>query len=114
MVSVRIGHRLLGRHVHRRAQSDSGGRQRGTADSVRERLSNTEIRYQGMPAREQHVGRLDVAMDHALGVRVGQRIDYIAKYPHGIGHRQLALAGQSLAQRLALHERHGVIEEVVG
>ena len=44
-----------------------------------------------LPGQENVVG-LDVAMDHALLVGVGERVGHFAEDPHDLLHRQLALA----------------------
>ena len=63
---------------------------------------------------EQDVLGLDVAVDHAVPVGVVQREPDLAGDPDGGRHRQPALALQPLAQRLARHVRHDVVEEPVG
>jgi hypothetical protein len=67
-----------------------------------------------MPARDEHVVRLDVAMHDAARVRVRERIHHIAQHAHRIAHRHLALARELRAQRLALDERHRIVEEIAG
>ena len=42
--------------------------------------------------REEHVGRLDIAVDHALAMRVVQRIEDLTHQAHRIGGLE-ALAG---------------------
>jgi ABC-type phosphonate transport system ATPase subunit len=63
---------------------------------------------------DEHVVGLDVAVQHALLMRVRQRVDDVAQQAHGVGNRQLALAGELGAKRLALDEGHGVVEEIAG
>ncbi len=43
------------------------------------RTRDTEICDDGMAPFEQNVLRLDIAMDHASTVRVGQRVGYFAE-----------------------------------
>jgi len=54
-----------------------------------------------------------VAVHDALLVRVGQGIHHVTQQPHGLGHRQLALAGEPRAQRFTLHIRHHEVEKTV-
>src|SRR5882724_8293436 len=52
-------------------------------------------------------------MDYALAVGVCQGVNHVAKDAHGVADRQLPFPSEPLTERLAFHERHGVIEEVV-
>jgi hypothetical protein len=63
---------------------------------------------------EQDILRLDVAVDHALRVGVGQRLRRFAGDPDGLVDGKLLLAVEPGAERLALHERHDVVQEPVG
>ena len=65
-----------------------------------------------MPAREQHVVGLDVAVHHAVLVRVIQRLRHLAQEPRGLGQRQLAAPLEPRAERFALDERHRVPEQL--
>ena len=78
------------------------------------RLGHAEVGDRGVAAREHHVVGLDVAMHHAALVGVGERVDHLAQDPDRLVHRECAFAREPLAQRLALHERHDVVEEAVG
>jgi hypothetical protein len=62
---------------------------------------------------QQDVLRLDVAVDDPLAVGVLERVGDFAGDPERLVHRELLLALQPVAERLALHEGHGV-EEVLG
>ena len=66
------------------------------------------------PLVEQDVLGLDVAVDDAARMRVLQRVRDFAAIRSASSHRQLPLALQPLAQRLALDERHHVVEDAVG
>jgi hypothetical protein len=69
-----VGERLLGRHVGRRAERDAdGGEPLARGDRGRDRLRDAEVGDHGGAARQQHVLGLDVAVHHAVGVRVRQR-----------------------------------------
>ena len=67
-----------------------------------------------MAVGEQHVVGLDIAVDHAVAVGVGERVYHFAQDLHRFGYRELALAAQLGAERLAGDERHDVIEQVAG
>ena len=52
---------------------------------------------------------LDVAVDDAVAVGVVQRGGDFGGDPHGVGHGELLLPGEPVAQRFALDERHDVV-----
>ena len=62
---------------------------------------------------EEDVLRLEVAMDHAAGVGVGQGVPEQGHQANGLVHRELALALEPGAQRLAFDVGHDVIKEAV-
>ena len=64
--------------------------------------------------REQHVLGLDVAMDDALAVRVGERPGHVPQQAHPLGDRERLAAGHPRAERLAPHVGHRVVGEAVG
>ena len=76
------------------------------------RLGDAEVGDDRVALGEQHVVRLDVAVDDAVPVGVGERVDHLAQDPHGLGDRQLALARELDPERLALDERHDVVEQI--
>ncbi len=55
-----------------------------------ERLGDAEVGDDGVPAREQHVLGLQVAVHHAVAVRVGERVGELAHQAHRV--RQAASA----------------------
>ncbi|CAA9302889.1 MAG: hypothetical protein AVDCRST_MAG40-471, partial [uncultured Gemmatimonadaceae bacterium] len=126
LVHVRVAGGLLGRHVRGGSEGhpelgERGGRARGRGRRAApvvggggERLRDAEVRDEGVVAREQHVLGLDVAVDDPALVRVGQRVDHLAQDAHAVGDRELPLAVEPLAERLALDVRHDVVEEPVG
>ena len=67
-----------------------------------------------MPARQEHVVRLDVAVYDALAMSVGERVGDFGEELHRFVNRQLPLARESAAKVVAIHERHDVVEEPVG
>ncbi len=70
--------------------------------------------HQRATAAEHYVVRLDVVVHQTLLVRVSQGIDDLTQYLHRIGDRKLAMLCEALAQRLAFHVWHHVIEETIG
>ena len=63
---------------------------------------------------QQNVLRLDVAVDHLVGVRVAQGGSYLASDGKGLIHRQLLLALELGAQRLTLDVGHDVEQAAAG
>ena len=78
------------------------------------RPRDPEVGHHGVPALEQDVPRLDVAVHHPARVGVGQRVGHLAGERQGIGDRKRPSRSQSLAQRLALDVGHDVVEQAVG
>ena len=111
MIEVRIRGRLLRRHVRRGSERDPGGREPLTTRGLAQRLGNAEVHDERVPAREQHVVRLDVAMRDAVRVGVGERVHDLHEDLHRVVDRQLAVPGEPVAQRLAFHVRHHIVEE---
>ena len=72
---------------------------------------NSEVHDERVPAREQHVVRLDVAMRDAVRVGVGERVHDLHEDLHRVVDRQLAVPVEPVAQRLAFHVRHHIVEE---
>ncbi len=75
---------------------------------------DAEVRDEWLPARHQHVRRLDVAVHHAPLVRIVQRGGELARDVERRIDRELPLPGQPLPQRLALDVGHHVVEEAFG
>ena len=67
-----------------------------------------------MAVGDQHVVRLDIAMDHALGVRVRQRIRQLVQDSDDFPDRQATNLPESGSKRLAVDERHDVERYRVG
>ncbi len=114
VIHVGIGRGLFRRHVGRRAERDAGGGQILAAGRFAHRLGHAEVGDQGVAAGDQHVVGLDVAVDHALAVGVGQRVGDLGRDPDGVGDRQLAEMVEAVAQVVAVHVRHHVVEEARG
>src|SRR5882724_11919878 len=76
-----------------------------------QRLGHAEVHYERMATGQEDIIRLDVAMHHAMRVRVGKRIRDLDEDLHRIVDWELAVSREPVAQRLALDVRHDVIEE---
>ena len=112
-VEVRIRRCLLGTHVARRPHRDP---RLGQAVPLRSgnRPTDAKIHDQCVSAAQQDVFWLDVAVDDVVAVGVAQRVGDFADDRDRLVERELPLAEQPGPQRLALHERHGVIEGAAG
>ena len=112
-VSARVGlvpHRLLRRHVghgaHGHALCGELGGGRLVVPARLHQLGQPEVHHLGMPARvEDDVVRLDVPVDHAVAVRLAQRVRHRYRHLQDLAYLHGALA-QSLAQGGALHVLH--------
>ncbi len=108
-----LPHRLLRRHVERRAEAHAGFGHPGTAGAA-DRERNAEVRHQGLSVVEQDILRLDVAMDHAMAVGIVECARHLRCNPDGIGDGELGLAGEPVAQALSFDERHHIEQKAVG
>lgn len=119
VVRGRVAERLLGRHVRGGAHRDAQRRERA---SVRrpaalrgrvERLGDAEIRDEGVPLGKEDVLRLQVAVHHALAVRVRERVGELAHEPERVAHRERAALAEERPQRLARDKGHRVVRQPV-
>ena len=103
---IHLGARcLLRAHVCRRTDRDAGPGQR-VRDA--ECPSDPEVSHQHLTATgEQNVLRLDVAVNHAVLVRVVQRNRGVVRDAERVSHRELFLPKQPVAETLAVHVRPG-------
>ena len=62
---------------------------------------------------EEDVAGCDVAMQHSLAMRVGERFGHLPAEPHHVGDRQRALARDPILERLTLDVGHHVERELV-
>ena len=76
------------------------------------RERDAEVGDHGLALVQQDVLRLDVAVDHALQVRVMERGGDLPDDADRLVDRELPLAGEPLPQRLARDEGHDVVEQV--
>ncbi len=110
-----LAHELLGRHVARGAEHHAGlGEVRGLEPR------NAEIGdLRGAVGEDDDVGRLDVAVDHAVLVRVLERLEQLAHDAHDVVHREALVRLEVALQLAPLHELHrdvvraGVLAEIV-
>jgi len=90
-VQLALATRLLRAHVGRGSEHQPGLGQvdRATRGLVIrwKRLRDAEVGDQRVPLGEQYVFRLDVAMEHAVGVSAGERAGYLADQPQRFRHR---------------------------
>ena len=110
---VALPHCLLGAHVLRRAERHPR-LGHPPAGGVRRREGDAEVGHQRAAVVQQDVLRLDVALHDPPAVRVVERAGDLGGDAHRVGNRELLLAVQPVAQRLALHVRHHIEEEAVG
>src|SRR5207249_2248159 len=80
----------------------------------RDRSTDAKIHDQRVPAAQEDVLRLDVAVDDVMAVGIAQGVCDLASDRERIIERELSLAEKPSTQRLALHVRHGVIEGAAG
>ena len=87
--------RLLGRHVVRRAETESGLRHPATGRRAH-RERDAEVHDHRPAVMQQDVLGLDVAVDHAVAVRVVERVGDFARDPHRFVDPELRFAIQLL------------------
>ena len=66
-----------------------------------------------MSSAQQDVLGLDVAVNHPLGVGIGQRVGHLARDLERGLHGKLDLAPQPVPQALPLHVGHYIVEEPI-
>jgi hypothetical protein len=110
-VEVALARRLFRAHVRRSAHRQPGLRQPLLAGGA-DRARDAEIGEDGLVALEQDVLRLDVAVDHSVGVGVVQRAQHLAGDLKRVIDGKLALPVKPLTEALPIYVRHGVPELV--
>ena len=98
---------LLGRHVIHRAHRDLRLGEGTAAGLLLGDVGDAEVRDLHRPAlaRDQHVGRLDVAVNDPAGVRMLDRPGHLDRDADRLIHRELPGANQ-LIEPVAFHELH--------
>ena len=107
----RVLPQLLGRHVQRRA----GDRVVGQRIVLIGHARDAEVEHARLRAADhEDVGRLDVAMHHALVVRIGQRIGDAAHDQRGLRRRGAPAVLLQLPQVAALEQLHRDVHALLG
>jgi hypothetical protein len=74
---------------------------------------DAEVSQHRVTVGEEDVLRLDVAVDHAVRVRGGERVRHLARELHGFIHRERTGALEPVAERLAGEEGRHVVQQPV-
>ena len=115
VIELALSSNLFRRHVRRRPNHCRRRRHRALGGfGGLERTGNAKIGQEGVRPGEQDVVGLDVAVDHALRVRVGQPVSHLTQNLHGFADRQRARPANPPAERFAVDIRHDVEEGVGG
>ena len=114
MIGGRIAGPLLGSHVGRRPQhhAERGGPGPARAGRGAERLGDAEVGHHGGAGGEEDVVGLDVAVDDAVLVGVGEGPGHVAEQAHHLGEWERT-PREPRAERLALDVGHGVVGQPV-
>jgi hypothetical protein len=105
MVGRGIGGRLLRGEVRRGPDDQAADRQRRTGRRI-QRLRDAEVGEKDVLTTEQHVLRLDVAVDDRLAVGVRERPADTPEDAYGLGDRKRAGAPEPFPQGFALDVGH--------
>ena len=103
----RLAVHLLGRHVPRRPHHDAAASQAdgGLAGLLHLGPGQSEIEQLDAVARDEHVGRLEIAMDDAARVDRAKRGEHLRRDRYRLGDAERA-ARQPLGERLAFEQFH--------
>jgi hypothetical protein len=110
-VELPVTGRLLGAHVLRSTERDSGLRE-AVAPGLLHRERDPEVGQYRLAFHDQDVLRLDVPVHDALAVRVVEGGRDLPCDRERLPDAELLLALEQIPQRLALHVRHDVEEEL--
>ena len=103
----RLRARLFGTHVDRRADREAGAGE-ALAAGLDQRLGDSEIGDVHVPAGEQQVLGLDVAVNDPFAVRGAERRGRFLDDVQGLLDRQVPLAVEAAAQRFPGNVGHGI------
>ncbi len=108
-VDLRVAARLLGRHVRGRSHDGPRAGQPGVLRGGNAEVHQLDLErvfpFTRAAADEDHVGRLDVAVHDAGGVRRGERVGHVARDAHA-GLERHGRAPLALRDVLALEPLH--------
>lgn len=104
--------RLLRTHVGRRPDSDVRLRD-VLSPRRRPHPGDSEVHHLRVARGKQDVVRLDIAVHHALLIRVTQRLRHLLRDSQGVWDGKLLFSVETVAQRIAFHVGHDVIEQTV-
>ncbi len=102
---------LFGTHVRRRTGSAHPGACESLHSCEIDRARDAEISDDRVPAREQNILRLDIAVNDSLRVRVRQSVGCFAADLGGGVDGQLPLPMDPCPQRLAADVGHEIVEQ---
>ncbi len=108
-----VGGGLFRRHVRWCAESYTLGGELVSTCGFAHGLGDTEVGHQCVMLGEQHVVRLDVAVDHTVLVGIGQGVNDITQDADGLRNRQFTFVSQLFSQRLPFLVGHDVVQEPV-
>src|SRR5438552_6551430 len=75
-------------------------------------MRNAEIRdLDRAVGKQEHIGRLDIAMDDALAMRIVERFEYLRHDPHDVGGSKALVGVEGLLELPALDVLHGDIPD---
>ena len=95
---MRIGRRLLGGHVCRRTECDALGCQLLAACCFAQSLRHSEVGDKRVVPPQHHVFGFDIAMHHAVRMRLSESVNHITEDPDGFNNREFAFLRQLVPQ----------------
>jgi hypothetical protein len=108
MICIRVAGELFRRDVRRRADRGAGRRQCRRPLRAGHGLGDPEIREHRGRAGEEDVLGLQVAMHHAVRVRVLERVEDAAEHTDRGADGETPFVLEPAAERLAAHVRHHI------
>ena len=111
MVEAGIGDHLLRRHVGRRADGDADTGEHGLRRGIAHGARHAEVDDEGVLVGDEDVVGLDVAMDDAGAVGLGEGVGDLAKPAHRQRNGDRPLAVDAFPEGLAIDQGHDVVEQ---